>query len=154
MGKLPFVGLGIFLVLFVLMSWRLRSLAVASRLMGPPNGIEKDGKLSRCPSPMRCVCSDESGEAHVAPLLVSGAPDEVVRRVVAAIENLGGAVRTRRSDYVHAEFQTKLWGFVDDVEVRFGSGPVAIRSASRVGKSDLGANRKRVEAIRAALERS
>jgi uncharacterized protein (DUF1499 family) len=137
-------------VVVVIFGWRLRSLALASRAMAPP--AAPDGpKLAPCPSPMRCVCSDESGEAFVEPLAVGGTPDEVERRVVAAIEKLGGVVRTRRNGYLHAEFRTRLWGFVDDVEMRLGSGPVAIRSASRVGKSDLRANRKRVEALRAVL---
>jgi len=55
--------------------------------------------------------------------------------------------------YLHAECRTRLLGFVDDLELlrqAFG-GTVAVRSASRVGRSDLGANRRRVEALRRDL---
>jgi uncharacterized protein (DUF1499 family) len=60
-----------------------------------------------------------------------------------------------RDDYWHVEFTTLIMRYVDDVEFRFDPKEPAIqvRSASRVGYSDLGVNRKRVEAIRAAFGR-
>jgi uncharacterized protein (DUF1499 family) len=56
-------------------------------------------------------------------------------------------------NYVYAEFTTALMGFVDDVEFFLdeSAGVIHVRSASRLGESDLGVNRKRVEAIRAAF---
>ena len=59
-----------------------------------------------------------------------------------------------RADYLHFEFRSRLFGFVDDVECVWNAerSQIEIRSASRVGSSDLGANRKRVEAIRRELE--
>jgi uncharacterized protein (DUF1499 family) len=53
-------------------------------------------------------------------------------------------------DYIHAEFRSKLFRFVDDVEFYFDAPRKLIdfRSASRVGHSDLGVNRKRMEEIR------
>ena len=60
---------------------------------------------------------------------------------------------TETDSYLYAEFTSKLMGFVDDVE--FSLDPAAkviqVRSASRLGESDLGVNRDRVQAIRAAL---
>jgi uncharacterized protein (DUF1499 family) len=57
---------------------------------------------------------------------------------------------TETSTYLHAEFTSALWRFVDDVEFSFDENAkrIHMRSASRLGKSDLGVNRKRVEAIR------
>ena len=54
------------------------------------------------------------------------------------------------------ELQTKLLKFVDDFEVWFDptAGVVQVRSASRIGRKDLGVNRARVEALRAALAAS
>jgi uncharacterized protein (DUF1499 family) len=58
----------------------------------------------------------------------------------------------QKPDYLHAEAQTRWLRFVDDVEfwINPQSGVIEVRSASRLGKEDLGANRKRVEMIRAA----
>lgn len=53
-------------------------------------------------------------------------------------------------NYLHAEFQTKWLKFTDDVELLLDRDnmTVHLRSASRVGYSDLGANRKRLEMIK------
>ena len=58
-----------------------------------------------------------------------------------------------RPDYLYAEYTSALLGFVDDVEFFFPPGGhlIHVRSASRLGYSDLGANRRRIEAIRARL---
>jgi len=84
-------------------------------------------------------------------------PDQVepiqgtLAEVRAAVEALGGTIVTESEDYVAATFASKLFRFLDDVELRRDGGQVQIRSASRVGYSDMGANRKRVEAIRAKV---
>ena len=59
-------------------------------------------------------------------------------------------------DYLYAEYTSPTFGFIDDVEFWFKPGPgsrVEYRSASRIGESDGGANRKRIRAIRQALEK-
>ena len=61
------------------------------------------------------------------------------------------AIISQEDNYLHATFTSKLFRFVDDVELLLDGDKVHVRSVSRVGYSDLGANRKRVEAIRAAL---
>ncbi len=55
------------------------------------------------------------------------------------------------NDYLYVEFTSAIWRFVDDMEFWFDANAhvIQIRSASRLGKSDLGVNRKRVEEIRA-----
>jgi uncharacterized protein (DUF1499 family) len=55
------------------------------------------------------------------------------------------------NDYLYVEFTSALWRFVDDVELWFDESAhvIQVRSASRMGKSDLGVNRKRIEEIRA-----
>ncbi len=50
------------------------------------------------------------------------------------------------------EFKSQLMGYVDDVEFYFDGKAIQVRSASRLGKSDLGVNRKRIEDIRAKLQ--
>ena len=62
-------------------------------------------------------------------------------------------VITAERDYLYAEFRSKMFRFVDDVEflVDAREGHIDVRSASRVGYSDMGVNRKRIEEIRKAL---
>jgi len=56
-------------------------------------------------------------------------------------------------DYLHAECSSAFFGFVDDIELhlRSAQGVIAVRSAARLGHSDLGVNRKRVEKLRSLL---
>jgi uncharacterized protein (DUF1499 family) len=57
------------------------------------------------------------------------------------------------SNYLYAEFSSRLMGYVDDVEFHLDRalGVIHVRSASRLGRSDFGVNRERIEAIRARL---
>lgn len=74
--------------------------------------------------------------------------------IQAAVESMPGSrVVTVADGYVHAEFRSIVFGFVDDVEflVDEANGRIDVRSASRVGYSDLGTNRRRVEDIRRRL---
>ena len=56
------------------------------------------------------------------------------------------------SDYLHYVVTSALFRFKDDLELHATGGVVHVRSASRVGYSDLGANRRRVEKLRAQLK--
>jgi uncharacterized protein (DUF1499 family) len=59
-----------------------------------------------------------------------------------------------RKDYLHAEIRSLIFRFVDDIEFSLAAdaGLINVRSASRMGYSDFGVNRKRVERIRAAFD--
>ena len=90
----------------------------------------------------------------IAPLALRGEGTATLAKIKTIVEAMPGAhVVESKPDYLYAQVTTALMKFVDDVEFWFD--PVAqvvqVRSASRVGKSDLGVNRKRVEAVRAAL---
>jgi uncharacterized protein (DUF1499 family) len=76
---------------------------------------------------------------------------EELKRVILAMPRTNIVEET--PGYVRAEFMSALWRFVDDVEFSFDDSAklVHIRSASRLGKGDLGVNRKRLETIRAKL---
>ena len=70
------------------------------------------------------------------------------------VEGMNGArVVKSAPDYLYAEFTTRLMKFVDDAEFWFdpANKVIQVHSASRVGRGDFGVNRKRIEAIRAAL---
>jgi uncharacterized protein (DUF1499 family) len=75
-----------------------------------------------------------------------------LRSVVAA--QPGARLAAERDNYLHFEFTTRWLGFVDDVEFLLDpqAGSIHFRSASRLGYSDLGVNRRRMEAIRQAFD--
>jgi uncharacterized protein (DUF1499 family) len=114
----------------------------------------RDGRLAPCPPRPNCVSSQAVDDVHhVAPFPLGRDADRALARlesVVAAQE--GARVVDRRAGYLRAEFRSRLMGFVDDVEflVDPSSGVIQVRSASRLGYSDLGVNRARVDALRAA----
>ncbi len=112
-----------------------------------------DGKLRPCPGKPNCVCSEHANNTghYTSPLNLD--PDISIERLVDILRTEGGKIETQQADYVAASFASTLFGFVDDFEVRVDreAGLLHFRSASRVGTSDLGANRKRVDTIKRRL---
>ena len=90
----------------------------------------------------------------IAPLALRGDGSATLAKIKTIVEAMPGARAVSSTpDYIYAQYTTQLMKYVDDVEFWFDPAAqvVQVRSASRVGKSDLGVNRKRVEAVRAAL---
>jgi uncharacterized protein (DUF1499 family) len=80
------------------------------------------------------------------------APEEAIALLATIIGSESGAsVVSQDKNYIYTQFTSSLMGFVDDVEFFKATQeePIQIKSASRVGYSDLGVNRKRLEKIRA-----
>lgn len=116
-----------------------------------PNNLGvKDGKLAPCPGTPNCVSSQsEDPQFKIAPL-----PPVAIADLKAIVANMERTQIIEETDnYLYAEFTSKLMGYVDDVEFYLDSeaNVVQVRSASRLGKSDLGVNRKRIEEIRSQL---
>ena len=141
---------------------------------GKPIGLI-DARLAVCEQKPNCVCSGyPDDQAHfvlpinytvISDLPVSvdvvGAalkptPEDIIRIAKQSVIELGGTVQTDADShrehpfYLAATFQSTLFGFVDDVELRFDSQDKLLhfRSASRVGHSDFGANLKRIEKLK------
>lgn len=116
----------------------------------PPQNIGiRDGRLTACPDSPNCVSSFETDEEHSIAAL-----DANLNQIQQVLLSLDQANIVEQSgNYLYAEFTSSLMGYVDDVEFLYdaASNTTHVRSASRLGYSDLGANRKRVEAIRARL---
>lgn len=116
-----------------------------------------DGKLAECADKPSSVCSQSvAGQHKIEPLAYTTSSDEAWDALRAVVDRMPGAtVIESTDDYLRYEFRTMLMRYVDDVE--FLNSPadslIHIRSASRIGHSDLGANRKRVERVRSALSR-
>ncbi len=138
--------LKILIVLFLLVGVAFFFLGMKSKNGTAPGLV--DGKLAECPSSPNCASSEDNTpeEKKVKPL--AGDLSQAKQAIIA----LGGTIISDKPNYVAATFTSAIFRFVDDVELRSGpEGTVHIRSASRVGYSDRGANKKRIAAIRAQM---
>ena len=124
-------------------------------------------KLAPCPSSPNCVCSDEPNESnqYIAPIVstalepVNGealSSEEGGQKLLAAIarylENHDEFKIIERTDHsLKVEATTSILRFVDDIDMQVRGERVYVRSASRLGYSDLGKNRRRIEKMRAVM---
>ena len=93
-------------------------------------------------------------QSEIAPLALRGDADATLARIKTIVQRTDGAkVVTSEPGYLYAQYMSRLMKFVDDVEFWYDPAAqvIQVRSASRVGKGDMGVNRKRIEAVRAAL---
>ena len=109
-------------------------------------------RLAPCPDSSNCVSSLSKDSAHrIEPLRYASTREVARRRLLEILRSLP-RVRIVASEptYIHAAFTSALFRFVDDVEFSLVDrvGVIHVRSASRVGYYDFGANRRRVEEIR------
>lgn len=113
----------------------------------------KDGKLAPCPSSLNCVSSQSPDKEHaVEPFTFRKTASQAINDMKTVILQMKRArIADEEDSYLHVEFTSAFFRFVDDVEFFFddSSKTVHVRSASRLGRSDFGVNRKRVEEIRA-----
>jgi len=130
----------------------LMVLSCASRGKQPP-GLS-DGHLAPCPGSPNCVSSEESDSNHFTqPFVFEGEASAAWATLRQVIGQRGGIIVQDDGEYLWATFTSRLFRFVDDTEFRLDAENhlIHVRSASRVGYSDLGVNRKRVEALREAF---
>ncbi|HEY1174042.1 MAG TPA: DUF1499 domain-containing protein [Verrucomicrobiae bacterium] len=132
-----------------LIALRLMVMAVSPRAIRvrPVNG-----KLQTCPMRKTCVSSQaEEQMQKVEPIYYNGPIEEAKVRLRMAVDRLPGTtVLADDKVYLHAEFESLVFGFMSDMEFLVDDNRkiIHVRSASRVGYSDMGANRRRVEAVR------
>lgn len=122
----------------------------------PDNLGVRNGKLTPCPNTPNCVISQSSDTEHsIEPLTYNATTAEAMADLKSAIQAMKKTkIITENKNYLYAEFTSAMMGFVDDVEFYLDEGAklIHVRSASRLGQSDLGVNRKRVETIRTKLK--
>ncbi len=113
-----------------------------------------DGRLKPCPDAPNCVNSEYHGKSFIKPLFFHDQPARAWKRVKFVIQGAGGSIEIEERDYLRAVFTSKIFRFHDDLELRMDRerGIIHIRSASRVGYSDFGQNRKRAERIRVRFQ--
>ncbi len=139
------------------------SLLAACGLGTPPPQGGLDHPLPPCPGTPNCVRSPGvDGETPVPPFLLAEGTAPSVEAMSAALESLPRTRVVQRevgaggAFYLHAESRSRILRFVDDVELRWTPGLAAleVRSASRVGRSDLGVNARRLDALRDRLAKT
>ncbi len=132
-------------------------LSIASGCSGKgPDEIGNDPSgLRGCPKRPNCVSSEAKDERHaVEPFHLKGDPKDswpIIRDEIASMPRWRIVKAT--DSYIHVECKSRIFRFIDDLELSLNSstGIVSIRSASRTGYSDFGANRRRVELLRRVL---
>ncbi len=145
------------LITLVWVAWRLISPDSPTFFAGaqPQNLGVESGKLTLCPETPNCVNSQTKEGIHAtAPLTYNGSETEAFTRLKEIIKAQPRTVIvTEKPDYLYAQFTSQWLGFVDDVEFYFhpNEKTIDVRSASRLGESDLDVNRQRIEKIRALL---
>ena len=114
--------------------------------------------LSGCDGLHNCTASTATSKRnHIEAFSYNGTGAEAMTRFSNLIASYSGAtIVTQQANYLHATFKTTLLGYTDDFELLLDESNqvLHVRSASRIGKSDLGANRKRIEALRSLAKSS
>ena len=136
------------------------ALPIAACGVGPVAERTGAGEILPCPSAPHCVSTvDQDPDHHVNPLIFRGPVAQARTHLIDALKSLPGTqIVAEEPRYLRAESQSSLMHFIDDVQcvidpAPMGSGGVIeLRSSSRVGYYDFGANRSRVESLRKAFE--
>lgn len=149
------------LVLFFVLRWLVGRASPMPENVGAVNGRFDNlsaGRLAPCPASPNCVSTYETDVEHgIEAMALEGETAVSQARLLAIIQSMPrSTVVTNEPGYIHAEFRSAAWGFVDDVEFYFDeeAGLIQFRSAARLGYGDGGVNRKRMEEIRAAYTES
>ena len=123
----------------------------------PPQGVGiPQDQLAPCPNSPNCVSTAASDSAQeIEPLPLADTEQRTIEMLTSAVSALPGSRSVlTKGNYLHFEFRSPWLRFVDDVEFLIDEDAklVHVRSASRIGRSDFGVNRKRVEEIRLRYE--
>lgn len=143
--KTVFILIPVIVVSFILILFALGKYSQKGHAPGLVSG-----RLSKCSAKPNCVCSeyvDDIGH-YIKPVKNPHSVERAALAIASAtIQELGGTIQIETDDYIAATFTSPLFGFVDDLEIRNdqSQGVLHLRSASRVGYSDGGANHKRIE---------
>lgn len=120
--------------------------------------LSKMSRLKKCPSSPNCVCTidEEVTKKKMDALSYTGSLTDAknaLKTTVSAMKRT--QLKAEEANYLHFTFKTALGGFIDDVEFEFDDAnkKIHFRSASRVGYSDMGANKRRMKKVRKAWDK-
>ncbi len=108
------------------------------------------GALAPCPATKNCVCSEyPNDQAHFIKAIDLSKKAQITDLSLAAaiVTKMEGKIVVQKKEYLSATFKSRVFGFIDDFELRLDrlNKKLHLRSASRVGRSDLGKNKSRAE---------
>lgn len=140
------------------MSGKVSMLMAATLVLAGFSGtgaVKQDGKngyFAPCPGSPNCVSTEAHDDKHtIAPISYTMDKDKAKARLIEVIQTMPRSkIVSEKDNYIYAEFTSAIFRFVDDVDffIDETSKTIRFRSASRVGYSDMGVNRKRMEEIR------
>ena len=113
------------------------------------------GQFAVCPETPNCVSTKNiNTKNYISPIYYKGSLDSAKRFLLLAIKPIKSvSIKKELEQFIHIEVTSKIFGFVDDVEFYLNEpGIIHFRSASRIGYSDLGVNRERMETIRKTFQ--
>lgn len=129
-------------------------LGVNSRTGHAP-GLSK-GRLSACPDKPNCACSEEETAAthYIAPIPITENKAFDLTMIKTTIQGMSGIIQSETKEYIAASFSSNLFGYIDDLEIRIDTEQhlIHLRSASRVGHSDMGVNKQRIALFKQRLK--
>ncbi|GAM54220.1 hypothetical protein JCM19231_212 [Vibrio ishigakensis] len=129
----------------------IASLAVLSTACSSGDIQMQDRSLNPCGDKPNCVSTQDDREKHsLAPYSLT--KESSIDGIEQAALSLGRAkTAVKESDYLRIEYTSRIFRFVDDLELRIQDGKLIVRSESRTGHSDFGVNRERADKLRKAL---
>lgn len=143
-------------ITFAILLTLISSFMLPGATWAASSGLGVDnGHLIYCPASNNCVVSQNADPKHaIDPITYHvdrNAAREILLKVLTVVPRT--EVIEQTDDYIHALSKSRIFKFVDDVEFYFPANEsvIHLRSASRVGESDLGVNRRRMEQIRLAV---
>ncbi len=116
----------------------------------------QDDQLLPCPSKPNCVVSQGADRDHtIAPIAYTSSREKarkLLTKVLGVVPRT--EITTQQENYIRVRSTSRIVGFVDDTEFYLPEDEpvIHIRAAARLGESDLGVNRRRLEQIRFALQ--
>ncbi len=118
-----------------------------------PNNIGIiNNQLASCPLSPNCVSNfSQDAEHYIAPISYNSPKKDTLEKLTQVINSLERTkIITVKDNYLYVQFNSFLMGYVDDVEFLLDESKkvINVRSASRIGESDLGVNKQRIETIR------
>lgn len=111
--------------------------------------------MQACPSSPNCVSSLAEGDAFIEPFTLSVPAQQAWPEIIKTLQAMPRTkIILETPDYIHAKATSLIFRFVDDLELQLVSDgkTIDVRSASRIGYSDMGVNRRRVDEIRERLQ--
>ncbi|MEK7483687.1 MAG: DUF1499 domain-containing protein [Planctomycetota bacterium] len=148
--KMQWFGFAILLLVIGFFGARYGIKAMSS---APSLGVQ-EGKFTPLPNRPNCVSSQtEVSEKKVEPLSFQGPIANARQKLLQCIQQIPTAtILLQKENYIRVETRSSLLGFIDDTEFYLEEGKIQIRASSRLGYSDFGVNRKRVDTIRNLFE--